>query len=120
MNEWRSGRIFSLMTCCFLLFLFKTFTVYLHDLHVPGFSLLLLTVFVLISRLGLYFPPFYVLVFLFFKIVATLKAARKWNCEGRDGTRRGKVGRKSNIFSFLLLFGRLFGGACFLCLPTPE
>ncbi|PTB38269.1 hypothetical protein M441DRAFT_249563 [Trichoderma asperellum CBS 433.97] len=23
MNEWRSGRIFSLMTCCFLLFLSK-------------------------------------------------------------------------------------------------
>jgi hypothetical protein len=84
MNEWRSGRIFSLMTCLFisLIFFSKPLLYILVIYDMPGLS------FFAAAAIGFLFcpdvlcippNPFYVLVF-FFKIVATLRAARKRNC----------------------------------------
>lgn len=61
------------------------------------------------TQCSLYFPTlFYVLVFFFQRLL--LRSGRRANgiARGRKGTKRARVGRKSNIFSFYVVWMTLW------------
>ncbi|KAL7967473.1 hypothetical protein HDV63DRAFT_382304 [Trichoderma sp. SZMC 28014] len=106
MNEWRSGRIFSLLFLVFLLP--EPLLCILVIYEMPGFLHFHCCYRFLFPRCSLYFPhPLLCTGFLFSFKRLLLRSGRRANgiARERERVKEGTVGRKSNIFSCNLLSG---------------